>query len=46
MWEFTKNISPSFSTPYESAIFTFPDLTDLISEPFKTIPASINSLKK
>ena len=38
--------SPFFSTAYESAILTFPSLMDLISEPFKTIPASNRSSKK
>ena len=44
--ELIKKISPSFSTAYDSAIFTFPSLTDFISEPFSTIPASKISLKK
>ena len=44
--ELIKKISPSFSTAYDSAIFIFPSLTDFISEPFSTIPASKISLKK
>ena len=44
--ELIKKISPSFSTAYDSAIFTFPSLTDFISDPFSTIPASKISLKK
>jgi len=46
MCEFTKKNSPSFSIAYDSAIFTFPALTDLISDPFNTIPASKISWKK
>ena len=34
--ELTKKISPFLSTAYDSAIFIFPNLTDLISDPFKT----------
>ena len=37
--EFIRNISPSLSTAYESAILILPNLIDLISEPLKTIPA-------
>ena len=40
MCELIKTNSPLFSTAYESAILTLPSLTDFISEPFKTIPAS------
>ena len=46
MCELIKKISPPLSTAYESDILIFPDLTDLISDPFKTIPASKISLKK
>ena len=38
--------SPSRSIAYESAILTFPSLTDFISDPFKIIPASYISSKK
>ena len=44
--ELIRKISPSLSTAYESAMLIFPNLTDFISDPFKTIPASNNSLKK
>lgn len=46
MSELIKTISPFFSTAYESDILTFPSLIDFISDPFKTIPASIKSSKK
>ena len=46
MCELIKNISPSLSTAYESAILAFPSRIDLTSEPFNDIPASINSKKK
>ena len=46
MCEFIKYISLFFSTAYDSAILILPDLIDLISDPFKTIPASNSSLKK
>jgi len=46
MCELIKNISPSLSIAYESAILTFPSRIDLTSEPLSAIPASSNSKKK
>ena len=46
MCELIKNISPSLSAAYESAILILPSLIDLTSDPFKAIPASSSSKKK
>ena len=46
MCELIKKISPLLSKAYDSEMFALPLLKDLTSDPFKTIPASKNSLKK